>query len=163
GREARRRGPASPTTCPRIPETSERAEAPLDRATQRARAERFRRLHDGPGPLVVGSAWDPGSAVVFEREGFDAVATSSAGGAFSRGYADGERVRRDEMLAAVARIARATRLPVSADLESGYGRSPAEVAETCRRALEAGAVGVNLEDATGDAARPLVDVERQAE
>jgi 2-methylisocitrate lyase-like PEP mutase family enzyme len=120
-------------------------------------------LHDGPGTLVVASAWDPGSAVVFEREGFDAVATSSAGIAFSLGWPDGERVPRDEMLAAVARIVRATRLPVSADLESGYGSSPADVAETCRRALEAGAVGVNLEDATGDPARPLVDAERQAE
>src|SRR5437899_766188 len=95
----------------------------MDTSSQRERAERFLRLHDGPDVLVVGSAWDPGSAVLFEREGFEAIATSSAGVAYSLGYPDGERIPRDEMLAAVARIVRATRLPVSADVEMGYGRS----------------------------------------
>jgi 2-methylisocitrate lyase-like PEP mutase family enzyme len=113
--------------------------------------------------LVVGSAWDAGSAVVFERAGFAAIATSSAGMAFSLGYPDGERVPRDEMLAAIARVVRATPLPVSADVETGYGRTPAEVSATCRGVLEAGAIGVNLEDTTGDAAHPLVEIERQAE
>jgi len=131
----------------------------MDRSTQRARAERFLRLHDGPDVLVVGSVWDAGSAVVFEREGFAALATSSAGVAYSLGYADGERLPRDEMLAAVARIVDATTLPVSADVETGYG----DVGETCRGVLEAGAIGVNLEDATGDDARPLVAPELQVE
>src|SRR5436309_3155716 len=135
----------------------------MDKSTQRERAQRFLGLHDGPDVLVVGSVWDPGSAVVFEREGFEALATSSAGVANSLGYADGEHIPRDEMLAAVARIVRATRLPVSADVEMGYGRSTREVSETCRGVLEAGAIGVNLEDATGDDDRPLVEPELQAE
>jgi 2-methylisocitrate lyase-like PEP mutase family enzyme len=135
----------------------------MDRAVQQERAERFRRLHAGPDVLVVGSAWDAGSAVVFERAGFAAIATSSAGMAFSLGYPDGERVPRDQMLAAIARVVRATPLPVSADIETGYGRTPAEVSATCRGVLEAGAIGVNLEDTTGDAAHPLVEIERQAE
>jgi 2-methylisocitrate lyase-like PEP mutase family enzyme len=131
--------------------------------TQRARAQEFLRLHDGPGVLVVGSAWDAGSAVLFEREGFAAIATSSAGVAFSLGWPDGERIPRDEMLAAVARIVRATRLPVSADVEMGYARTAREVGETCRGVLAAGAIGVNLEDASGDPARPLVDPARHVE
>ena len=135
----------------------------MDRPSQRQRAEQFGRLHQGPNVLVVGSAWDGGSAVIFEREGFDAIATSSAGIAFSLGYPDGERIPREEMLAAIARIVRATRLPVSADIESGYGRSAAQVSETCRRVLEAGAIGVNLEDATTDGTPPLVEPELQAE
>jgi 2-methylisocitrate lyase-like PEP mutase family enzyme len=135
----------------------------MERAIQRERAEAFRRLHDGPGILVVGSVWDAGSAVVFERAGFAAIATSSAGVAFSLGYPDGEQVPRDEMLAAIARVVRATSLPVSADIESGYGRTSDEVTETCRKVLEAGAIGVNIEDATGDEAYPLVDPELQAE
>jgi len=135
----------------------------MDRAIQRERAERFRRLHEGPGILLVGSVWDAGSAVVFEREGFDAIATSSAGMAFSLGYPDGERLPREELLAAIARIVAAVRVPVSADIERGYGRGPREVSETCRGVLEAGAVGVNLEDASSDDARGLVDEGLQVE
>lgn len=135
----------------------------MDRSIQRQRAEHFRRLHQGPGILVVGSVWDAGSAVIFERAGFDALATSSAGVAFSLGYPDGERIPRDEMLAAIARVVRAARVPVSADVEMGYGRTPQEVVETCRGVLEAGAIGVNLEDATGDQAQPLIEAALQAE
>src|SRR5437867_2883687 len=120
----------------------------MDRSTQRERAERFLHLHDGPDVLVVGSVWDPGSAVLFEREGFEAIATSSAGVAFSLGYPDGERVPRDEMLAAIARVVRATRLPVSADVEMGYGRSAREVSETCRGVLDVGGVPPVAELAT---------------
>jgi 2-methylisocitrate lyase-like PEP mutase family enzyme len=135
----------------------------MDKATQHALAGRFLRLHDGPDVLVVGSAWDAGSAVVFERAGFAAIATSSAGIAFSLGWPDGERIPRDEMLAAIARVVRATPLPVSADIETGYGRTPSEVAATCRGVLEAGAIGVNIEDTTDDPAAPLVEASLQAE
>jgi 2-methylisocitrate lyase-like PEP mutase family enzyme len=135
----------------------------MDRAIQLERAERFRRLHEGPGILVVGSVWDAGSAVVFEREGFDALATSSAGVAFSLGRPDGECLAREELLAAIARIVAAVRVPVSADVERGYGREPREVGETCRGVLEAGAVGVNLEDASSDHERRLVDEGLQVE
>ena len=135
----------------------------MDRSAQQAKAERLLALHAGPEVLVVGSAWDPASAIVFEREGFAAIATSSAGIAFDLGYPDGQRIPREEMLSAVARIVRASRLPVSADIESGYGVTPREVSETCRGVLAAGAVGVNLEDTTDDPQAPLVVPELQAE
>lgn len=128
---------------------------------QRERAERLRRLHEDGDILVVGSAWDPGSAVIFESMGFPAIATSSAGIANSLGYPDGERLPLEEMLAAVARIVRAVSVPVSADMESGFGTTPEVVAQTCQRLLETGAVGVNLEDATPDGA--LEDPLRQVE
>ncbi len=135
----------------------------MERAAQRERAEQFRRLHLGPEILVVGSVWDAGSAAVFARAGFAALATSSAGVAFSLGYADGERVPRDELIAAVGRVARAVAIPVSADIESGFGRTPADIAATCRAVLESGAIGINLEDTSGNDSAPLVEVALQVE
>ncbi|MFN2571596.1 MAG: isocitrate lyase/phosphoenolpyruvate mutase family protein [Gemmatimonadales bacterium] len=112
----------------------------------RAKAEALGRLHvEGP-MLVLPNAWDAGSARIFVAAGFTALATTSAGIAFSLGYPDGERISRDEMLAAVARITRRVSVPVTADLEAGYGATPEAVAETVRRAIDAGAVGMNLED-----------------
>src|SRR6266516_2616261 len=109
-------------------------------------AETLRRLHiEGP-MLVLPNAWDAGSARIFVEAGFPALATTSAGIAFSLGYPDGERISREEMLAAVARITRRIAVPITADLEAGYGREPAAVAETVRRAIDAGVVGMNLED-----------------
>ncbi|MGW5197730.1 isocitrate lyase/PEP mutase family protein [Streptomyces spiralis] len=111
-------------------------------------AEAFRALHRGraPGdPLVLPGPWDAASARVFAEAGFPALATPSHGVAASLGYEDGETPA-DEMLAAVARIARAVDVPVSADIEDGYGLAPKELVE---RLLEAGAVGCNLEDSSG--------------
>jgi len=96
--------------------------------------------------LVLPNAWDAGSATIFRESGFKALATTSAGIAFSLGYADGERISRDEMLAAVSRITRRIDLPITADMEAGYGIDPGSVAETVRRVIAAGAVGMNLED-----------------
>jgi 2-methylisocitrate lyase-like PEP mutase family enzyme len=111
-----------------------------------ARAEVLRRLHvEGP-MLVLPNAWDAGSARIFVEGGFPALATTSAGIAFSLGYPDGERISRDEMLAAVARITRRSDVPITADMEAGYGQTPDAVAETVRRVIDAGAVGMNLED-----------------
>ena len=98
--------------------------------------------------LVLPNAWDAGSARFFVEAGFEAVATTSAGIAFSLGYPDGERISRDEMLAAVSRITRRISVPISADMEAGYGTAPRDVAETVRRVIDAGAVGMNLEDRT---------------
>lgn len=98
--------------------------------------------------LVLPNAWDAGSARIFIAAGFTALATTSAGIAFSLGYPDGERISRDEMLAAVARITRRIAVPITADMEAGYGAAPREVAETVRRLIDAGAVGMNLEDRT---------------
>ena len=111
-----------------------------------AKAEVLRRLHvEGP-MLVLPNAWDAGSARVFVDAGFSALATTSAGIAFSLGYMDGERISRDEMLSAVARIIRRVSVPITADMEAGYGRTPDACAETARRVIDAGAVGMNLED-----------------
>src|SRR5438132_6341782 len=120
----------------------------------RERAERLLQLHRGK-ILVLPNAWDVASARVVEEAGFPAVATSSAGVAAVLGYPDGERVPRGEMLEMVARIARAVRVPVTADLEAGYG----SVGETVEAALRAGAVGMNLEDGRDESA--LVTIEEQ--
>lgn len=130
---------------------------------QRRKAEAFRDMHQGPQILVIGSVWDVASAIVFERAGFRALGTSSAGIAYMRGYADGEVMTRGEMLEAVAEIASRVDIPVSADMETGYGHTPEDVAETCKLVLEAGAIGVNIEDTTGDPDRPLVDLALQCE
>lgn len=135
----------------------------MNKTLQRKKAETFRALHQGPDVLVLGSVWDVASAIVFERAGFRALGTSSAGIAYMRGYADGEVMTRGEMLEAVAEIASRVDVPVSADMEAGYGHMPGDVAETCRLVLEAGAIGVNIEDTTGDPERPLVDLALQCE
>lgn len=124
-----------------------------------ARAGLLAALHRGERPLLLANAWDAASARVLERAGFPAVATSSSAVAGSLGYPDGEAAPADEMLAAVARIARAVSVPVTADLEAGYGLPAAELVE---RLLEAGAVGCNLED-SDNRSGGLVDAERQAE
>ncbi|AVT31803.1 2-methylisocitrate lyase [Plantactinospora sp. BC1] len=127
----------------------------LDVADQHRRAVTFRRLHEGP-TFVLPNPWDAGSARVLAQLGFPALATTSAGLAFALGRPDGANlVSRAETLQNVRVIAAATALPVAADLESGFGDSPAEVAETIRLAAEAGAVGGSIEDATGDPAEPI--------
>ena len=120
------------------------------KTTQRERAETLRRLHSGPGILVLPNAWDVATARLVEEAGFAAVATTSAGVAWALGYADGERIGRDEMLDAVRRMAAGVQVPVTADVEAGYGATPEAAAETARGVIAAGAVGLNLEDGTSD-------------
>jgi 2-methylisocitrate lyase-like PEP mutase family enzyme len=110
--------------------------------TQRDKALRLRELHRTERPLVLPNAWDVASARIFEDAGFPAVATTSAGVAYALGYADGERIPRAEMLEMVARIAGAVAVPVTADMEAGYG----DVEGTARGVIAAGAVGFNFED-----------------
>jgi 2-methylisocitrate lyase-like PEP mutase family enzyme len=114
------------------------------------KAEKLRKLHHGPRILALPNAWDVVSARILEELGYPAVATSSAAMAFAHGYPDGQRISRDEMLEAVARITRAVRVPVTADLESGYGKTPEEIADFTKAIVAAGAVGLNFEDITGD-------------
>jgi 2-methylisocitrate lyase-like PEP mutase family enzyme len=112
---------------------------------------------------LLPNAWDVASARILEEAGHPAIATTSAGIAYSLGYADGQNIWRDEMLSVVARIARAVRVPVTADLESGYGSTAKEVSETVRAAIEAGAIGMNLEDLSGDEKHPLLELPLQIE
>ena len=136
---------------------------PAPDVSQKQKADAFRAMHHSQDPLVLLNVWDVASARIAEESGFPALATTSAGIAFARGYPDGQKIPREEMLAAISRIACAVRVPVTADMEAGYGNRPEDVASTARAVLEAGAVGLNLEDATGDPANPLVDLASQLE
>lgn len=118
--------------------------------TQAEKAQGFRALHAGPTILVLPNAWDVVSARLIETAGFPAIATSSAGVAWSLGYPDGQRISRGEMLAVVRRTAASVQVPVTADMEAGYGATPEAAAETARGVIAAGAVGLNLEDGTND-------------
>jgi 2-methylisocitrate lyase-like PEP mutase family enzyme len=130
--------------------------------TQVERAIDFRQ-HHRLGVLLLPNAWDVASARIFEEAGFPAIATTSAGIAFSLGYPDGQRISREEMIARIGRIVRAVKVPVTADIEWGYGSTAEDVARTTREVIEAGAVGMNLEDATGRADQPLLTLERAVE
>lgn len=126
--------------------------------TQAEKAKAFLSLHHGPRILVLPNAWDVASARIFEDAGFPALATTSSGIANSLGYPDGQVIGRDEMLEVVARIVRAVSVPVTADMEAGYGKTPEDMAATARGVVEAGAVGVNLEDAVGEGSGELFEV-----
>jgi len=134
--------------------------APL---TQAEKAKLFLSLHHGPRILVLPNAWDVASARIFEDAGFPAIATTSSGIANSLGYPDGQVIGRDEMLEVVARIVRAVSVPVTADMESGYGETPDDMAATAHGVIEAGAVGLNLEDAVGEGSGELFEVPLQTE
>src|SRR5436305_183494 len=125
-------------------------------ATQREKAARFQALHEGPGTFIIPNPWDVGSARLLAGLGFQALATSSAASACAIGKRDG-RLSRDEALAHAEVIVNATDLPVSADLERGFGDTPEIVAETIRLGAEAGLVGCTIEDSTGNPANPLYD------
>src|SRR3954464_4146668 len=113
--------------------------------SQKEKAERFRALHAGPGAFVIANPWDAGSAQLLAGLGFEALATSSGASAGVLGRRDGQ-VTRDEALAQARLIVVATPLPVSADLEKGFGDAPAAVAETILLAADAGLVGGSIED-----------------
>jgi 2-methylisocitrate lyase-like PEP mutase family enzyme len=130
---------------------------------QRKKAEALRAMHSATQLLLLANVWDVASARIVEECGFPALATSSAGVAFSQGYRDGEKIPPQQMIAVIGRIAAAIRVPLTADAEAGYGSKPEDAARTAREVIEAGAVGMNLEDATGDAVRPLADLSLQLE
>jgi 2-methylisocitrate lyase-like PEP mutase family enzyme len=132
-------------------------ESPANKAIQ------FRQLHRGPHVLILPNAWDVASARIFEEAGFPAIATTSAGIAFSLGHPDGQRIPREEMMARIGRIARAVHVPVTADVESGYGSSPEDAAKTTRELIRAGVVGMNLEDGSSNPDQPLIDLQLAVE
>jgi 2-methylisocitrate lyase-like PEP mutase family enzyme len=131
--------------------------------TQHKKGERFLARHRESGCFLMPNAWDPGSAKMLVASGFDAIGTTSAGIAFSRGKPDNvfcapdARVERDTMLAEVRAICQSVSIPVNADLEAGFGNSPEDVAETLKLAIQSGAVGANIEDYTGIKDHPLYD------
>src|SRR6478672_10759694 len=124
--------------------------------TQQDKATRFRQLHDGPGAFIIPNPWDVGSARILAGLGFQALATSSAASAATLGRRD-RALTRGEALEHARAIVDATDLPVSADLENGFGDTPEIVAETVRLAAEVGLVGCTIEDTTGNPDRPLYD------
>src|SRR5437879_13729637 len=113
---------------------------------QTRKAEEFRELHRGKKLLILPNAWDVPSARVFEDGGVPAIATSSAGIMVSLGYPDGEVIERKEFVSATQRIARALSVPLSADIVSGFGATPREAVTMVKSVLQAGAVGINIED-----------------
>jgi len=132
--------------------------------SQSDKARAFRALHERPGAFVMPNPWDVGTARILAGLGFEALATTSAGLAFALGRRDGEgAVSRDEALAHVRTIVSATPLPVSADLENGFGDAPKAAAETIRLAADAGLVGASIEDTTTDPHRPIYDASLAAE
>lgn len=125
-------------------------------ASQGEKADAFRSLHARPGAFIIPNPWDAGTATVLAQLGFEALATTSAGFAFSIGKRDGN-VARERVLAHCREIAAATELPTSADLEHGFGDDPQTVAETIRLAAETGLVGGSIEDSTGRKDDPIYD------
>lgn len=114
--------------------------------TQAEKAQRLRELHHAGEPLVLVNVWDAVSARIIEELGFPAIATTSAGIAYTEGFADGELIPRERMLARVRCVAEAVDVPVTADLEAGYGSGIGDAIQTARGAIESGAVGLNFED-----------------
>src|SRR5215470_785109 len=125
------------------------------RSTQKSLVARFRSLHES-GCFVLPNPWDIGTAIYLERLGFKALATTSAGFAFSRGKYDGG-VSRDEMLAHIREIVEATSLPVNADFHGGYADEPEDVATNVKLCVETGVAGLSIEDSTGRSDCPLYE------
>src|SRR5258708_15237831 len=123
--------------------------------TQREKAELLLRLQQPGSSLLLPNAWDAASARLFEEAGFPVIGTTSAGIAYAHGYPDGERIPREEMLQAITRIATLVQVPVTADLEAGYGEAAAAVADTIRGVITAGGGCVDLECGTRAAIHTL--------
>ena len=132
--------------------------------TQAEKAAQLLQLHHAAQPLVLVNAWDAASARVVEHAGFPAIATTSAGVAHALGYADGQNVPWTAMVGTIGRVAKAVRVPVTADIEAGFAADVAQLQRTIEQVLEAGAVGINLEDALPGAAHgPLYPLEEQVD
>lgn len=135
----------------------------VDKHKQSVKEETFRRLHQPNSTFVLPNAWDAISAKMFQEAGFKAIGTTSAGIAASLGYKDGESLPLETMIAAIERITKTVDVPVSADIEAGYGKSVKEVVQTVERVVEAGAIGINLEDGIGNSEQLVFELESQKE
>lgn len=130
---------------------------------QSSKAKTFHRLHQQSPTFVLPNAWDVISAKMFEECGFKAIGTTSAGIAASLGYLDGQSIPLNKMVETIENIVKSVNVPVSADIEAGYGQTVEEVLETVKAVAAAGAIGINLEDGTGDPNRPIFDITSQVE
>ncbi len=130
---------------------------------QKHKAAQFREMHNGPSILVLPNAWDVASARILEQAGFKAIATTSSGVAAALGYPDGQRISREMLVEVVAHTARVVACPITVDIEAGFGNTIAEVVETVKAVIAAGAVGINIEDSTKGQEQSLVDVSFQVE
>lgn len=128
-------------------------------ATHADKAAVFRDLHHADDILVLPNAWDGVSAKILEQAGFPAVATASASVSWTRGVRDGEGLTRDDALDAIRLVASSVDLPVTADIEKGFGDTPSDVGESIKRVIDAGAVGINIEDSLGRDQRPIPDMQ----
>lgn len=135
----------------------------LDWPAHAALAQHFRLLHTAPELLVLPNAWDAGSAVIFERAGFNAIGTTSAGISYSLGLPDGQRVALADLLWVQTHIINRISIPLSVDLEAGYGQTPEQVVTSVAQVISGGAVGINLEDGLAVTAPRLIDAELQCE
>jgi 2-methylisocitrate lyase-like PEP mutase family enzyme len=131
----------------------------MTKERQRQFTESFRQAHRPPPLLLLPNAWDPMSARQFEAAGFGAIATTSGGLAWALGFPDGEKVPWQEVVAATKRIVQAVRVPVTADIEAGYGETPDLVGQHVSEILEAGVVGFNIEDGTSNPDKPVRTIE----
>jgi len=129
----------------------------MEKSEQVKRVQTFRALHRPPPTLLLPNAWDLMSALIFADAGYPAIATTSAGVAWALGYADGEKTPWAEVVDATARIAAGVSVPVTADIEAGYGQTPDDVARHVVEIAQAGAVGINLEDSVGGGLRSVED------
>ncbi|MBM3183971.1 MAG: isocitrate lyase/phosphoenolpyruvate mutase family protein, partial [Chlamydiae bacterium] len=127
------------------------------------KAKIFADLHHKKEPFILANAWDAASARIFEQAGFPAIGTTSAGIAASRGYRDMQKIPFSEMLDTTQQILSAVDLPVSVDMEAGYGKNIEEIIHNIQKVVSLGAVGINFEDGTGDAASPITPIAIQAE
>ena len=133
-------------------------------ATRQEKFNVFRALHQRPGVFVIPNPWDAGSTKILAALGFEALATTSAGCTFSKGYLDSApEITRDVILQNAREIVEATPLPVSADLQNGFGHDPKTCAETIRLAAAAGLAGGSIEDSTGNAKNPIYDFQHATE
>ena len=130
--------------------------------SQKEKAEAFRKMHhQSDSILVLANAWDVPSARIFQQTGFPAIGTTSAGIAVSYGYPDGQSIGRDKMLEVVARIVKSVSIPVTADVEAGYGETLTEIADTATRVIATGAIGLNIEDSIKGPEKGLYNVQTQ--
>ncbi len=130
---------------------------------QKNKAIQFRNMHSGSPILVLANAWDAASARIFEQAGFPAIATTSSGVAASLGYPDGQYISRDMLIEVVQHITRVVVRPVTVDIEAGFGKTIQEVLQTIELIIEAGAVGINIEDTTKGEESGLVEISYQVE